>query len=187
MTGIRNPILFQHSRQGVHLLDRICDYVLKTSQVDFRESPFRGEIVNDENVINGPGVNIPCLSLSRWPYDDYHTSDDTPDRVDWEKVVEVADVVEKVVRLFCQNAYPRRRFRGPVFLSGHGLWVDWRQNRELNRAIDDIMHRLEGDLSFFDIAEQVGLDFHVVRDYLLQFEQKKLIDISWSKSGETRP
>jgi hypothetical protein len=62
-----------------------------------------------------------------------------------------------------------------VFLSGHGLWVDWHENRGLNRAIEKIMMRYEGRHSIFDIAEEVGLDYQTVRDYVEKFRAKGFV------------
>ena len=102
---------------------------------------------------------MPCISLNRWPYEEYHTTDDNLDIMQEDMLVGAADVAEKIIRIYASNYIPKRTFRGPVFLSGNGLWVDWRENWELNRAIEKIMMRFEGQHSVFDIAEQVGLDY----------------------------
>ncbi len=64
----------------------------------------------------------------------------------------------------------------PVFLSGYGLWVDWRENWDLNRAIEKIMNKFEGKHSIFDIAEQVGLDYWTVREYVKKFRAKGFVN-----------
>jgi aminopeptidase-like protein len=175
MTGNKNAIALQRTRQDSHLLDRTGRYVLKRRVEHFREGAFREIIGNDEIVINGPGVGIPCISISRWPYDEYHTSDDSPEIVHEDMLVEVADVVEEIVRIYASNYVPRRTFRGPVFLSAYGLWVDWRVNPSLNRAVEKIMLRLEGGHSVFDIAEELGLDYWSVRDHVERFRTKSLV------------
>ena len=63
----------------------------------------------------------------------------------------------------------------PVFLSGYGLWADWRENWDLNRAIEKIMNKFEGKHSIFDIAEQVGLDYWTVREYVKKFRAKGFV------------
>ncbi|MFH1633625.1 MAG: DUF4910 domain-containing protein [Chloroflexota bacterium] len=173
MTGNRSPIAWHHSRQHDHLLDRVTDYVLRNT--DHVERDFAAHPANDERVINGPGVNVPCISINRWPYDEYHTSDDNLDIIHEDMLQEAADVIEEIVRIYASNYIPRRTFRGPVFLSGHGLWVDWRDNWELNRAIEKIMMRFEGQHSIFDIAEEVGLDYWVVREYVEKFRAKGFV------------
>lgn len=175
MTGNRNSLILQRTRQDTHLLDRVARSVMGKRFGEFREGEFAQVAANDERVINGPGVNVPCISLSRWPYDEYHTSDDNLDIIEEEMLVEAAEVAEEIIRIYAANYVPKRTFRGPVFLSGYGLWVDWRDNWALNRAIEKIMMRFEGDHSVFDIAEQVGLDYWMVRDYVEKFHAKGLV------------
>jgi aminopeptidase-like protein len=141
----------------------------------FREGPFGQVVSNDEAVLNGPGVNIPTISLSRWPYPEYHTSDDTPDIIHEDRLQEMADVVERIIRIRATDYRPRRTFTGPLMLKPYGLWVDWRTNWDLNRAIDTITHCLEGDMSVFEIAAKVGLDYWQVRDWLEKLAAQGLI------------
>ena len=173
MTGNRGPLAWHHTRQGDHLLDQITAQALgaDSSARDFAAAP-----ANDERVLNGPGVNVPCISLNRWPYDEYHTSDDNLDIMDEEMLVGAAAAAEEIVRLFATNYIPRRTFRGPVFLSGNGLWADWRENWALNRAIEKIMTCFEGDHSLFDIARLVGLDYWMVREYVEKFRLKGFVE-----------
>ena len=174
MTGNNSPIAWHHSKQGDHLLDRVANYVLRNREPIERE--FAAHPANDERVINGPGVNVPCISINRWPYDEYHTSDDNLNIIAEEMLQDAADVVEEIVRIYCSNYIPLRTFKGPVFLSGYGLWVDWRDNWDLNRNIERIMMRFEGEHSIFDIAEEIQLDYWVVREYVEKFRKKDFIN-----------
>src|SRR3990172_3796591 len=173
MTGNQSKIAWHHTRQHNHLLDRIADYQLRN--LDHDERDFAAAPANDERVINGPGVNVPCISLNRFQYDEYHTTDDNLDIIHEDMLVSAAEAAEKIIRIFASNYIPRRNFRGPVFLSGNGLWVDWRENYALNRAIEKIMMRFEGAHSVLDIAEQVGLDYWMVRDYVEKFRAQGLV------------
>lgn len=184
MTGNRAPLAWHRSRQGDHLLDRIAHHVLRFTDHVTRD--FASHPANDERVINGPGVNVPCISLNRWPYEEYHTDADNPEIIHEDMLQEAADVAEEIVRVFASNYVPRRTFKGPVFLSGHGLWIDWRENWALNRAIEQIMMRFEGDRTIFDIAEEVGLDYWTVREYVEKFREKGLVE-ALPVPGETPP
>ncbi|MBM3143730.1 MAG: DUF4910 domain-containing protein [Chloroflexi bacterium] len=174
MTGNNNTIAWHHTRQHTHLLDRITHYVLRN--MDHIERNFADFPPNDERVINGPGVNVPCISINRWPYDEYHTTDDNPGIIHEEMLQSAADIVEEIVRIYASNFIPKRKFRGPLFLSGNDLWVDWRENFDLNRSYEKIMMRFEGQHSLFDIAEEVGLDYWVVRAYVEKYRVKDFIE-----------
>jgi len=175
MTGNDNSIALQHTRQDTHMLDRIGQYVLKNRDKEFREGTFADIIANDERVLNGPGVNVPCLSISRYPYPEYHTSDDNVDIIHEDKLQEAADVIEEIIRIFATNYVPKRKFRGPVFLSGNGLWVDWQDNWKLNRAIEKMMMRFEGNQSVFEIVDELELDYWETREYIERFRSLDLI------------
>jgi aminopeptidase-like protein len=176
MTGNNNTLILQRSRQDDHLMDRVARYVLEKRGEEFREGKFAQVVANDERVINGPGVNVPCISISRWPYDEYHTTEDNPSIIFEEMLQEAAEVIEEIIRIYATNYRPLRKFRGPVFLSGHGLWVDWRENWDLNRAIEKIMMRFEGEQSIFDIAEELCLDYWETYNYIEKFHQKGLVE-----------
>ncbi|MCZ2121077.1 MAG: hypothetical protein LC108_02295 [Anaerolineales bacterium] len=45
----------------------------------------------------------------------------------------------------------------------------------MNRATEKIMMRFEGEHSLFDIAEQVGLDYEIVREYVEKFRAKGFV------------
>lgn len=176
MTGNDNSLILQRSRQDAALIDRVARTALTRTGNEFREGEFGMVVANDERVINGPGLNVPCISISRWPYDEYHTSDDNPSIIHEEKLREAADVVEQTIRMYASNYIPRRKFRGPVFLSGYGLWVDWRANWALNRAIEKIMMHFEGRDTIFEIAELTGMPFEEMYDYVNQFHAKGLVE-----------
>jgi aminopeptidase-like protein len=176
MTGNDNSLILQRSRQDNALIDRVARSILNKQGKEFREGEFAQVVANDERVINGPGVNVPCISISRWPYDEYHTSDDNPSIIHEDKLQEAADMVEQTIRIYAANYIPKRKFRGPVFLSGHGLWVDWRINWALNRAIEKIMMHFGGKDSIFEIAEITGLSFEDVYEYVNKFHAKDLVE-----------
>jgi len=178
MTGTDNSLILQRTRQDDSRLDRIARHVFGRRYGEgFREGAFREVIVNDDLVINGPGVDVPCISVSRWPYPEYHTSDDSPAIIAEAQLQEAAEVVAEIVRIAASDWVPRRRFKGPVFLSGHGLWVDWRENPELNLAVDKLMLNLEGDCSVFEIAEKLSLDYWDTRAYIDRFREAGLVDV----------
>ena len=60
-------------------------------------------------------------------------------------------------------------------LSRYNLWVDWRENKELNLKTESIMLMLEGDKSLIDIAYELELDFDLVYEYLEKIYSKNLI------------
>ena len=47
---------------------------------------------------------------------------------------------------------------------------------KLNQSLDEIMLRLEGEHSVFDIAHELELDYQKVRDYIERFREAGLVE-----------
>jgi aminopeptidase-like protein len=179
MVGHDNSFILQHSLQGnAALIDRALLSVLSDHQRhgEARTGAFREVVASDEMVTNGPGFGIPTPSLTRWPYAEYHTSDDNPDIVSPQNLEETLHVFKDLWDALTLNYFPQRRFKGPVMLSRYGLWVDWRIDRRLNLSIDKLMVMLEGDKSVVDIAHELRLPFRTVWAYLERFHDAGLIE-----------
>lgn len=166
MLATSGPLALQHSYEHDARIDHAASYVLAKHQPDLQEGAFRTIIGNDEMVFDSPGVRIPMISLSRWPYPEYHTSDDNPNVVVPENLVHARDAVLDLIRYLEADYVPKRNFRGPLFLSGYGLWVDWRVNRKLNRALEWVINNLEGDYSISELAAKADIDFWELKQWL---------------------
>ncbi len=175
MLGNDNIHALQLTRQGNTRLDRVARYIMKRNLSNFREGAFRKVVGNDEMVFNGPGVNVPMISISRFPYPEYHTSDDNPSIISEGRLEESKELILKIIGILDRDYVPQRTFKGPIFLSRYGLWVDWRVDRELNANLDLIILSLEGNESIFDIADKLDMDFAVVCDYINKFLDKGLV------------
>lgn len=166
MLASSGPLVLQRSYEDNSRLDHMAAYVLSQHEPGLREGAFRTIIGNDEMVFDGPGVRVPMISLSRWPYPEYHTSDDNPKLVVPAKLVHAREAVLDLLRHLEADYVPVRNFRGPLFMSGYGLWVDWRVNRKLNRALEWVMNHMEGELSIAEMARQVDVDFWELKAWL---------------------
>ncbi|MBU0604859.1 MAG: DUF4910 domain-containing protein [Candidatus Omnitrophica bacterium] len=169
MAGNRNSLVLQKSWQGDHKIDRIARYVLRRLEPGFREGAFLKVVGNDEKVINGPGVDVPCISISRYPYKEYHTSADNMDIIHEDRLQKTVDVVEEIARIFASDYIPRRKFTGPAFLTRYGLWVSPKEDAAINANIYLIMQHFDGKNSVFNIAEKLDLEYWKTRDYIERF------------------
>lgn len=175
MLGNDNIHALQLSRQGDTRLDKIARYVMKRKLENFNEGAFRTIVANDEIAFNGPGVNIPMISISRYPYSEYHTSDDNLDIISKQRLEQSKNLILEILDIIDKDFTPKRNFKGPIFLSGHGLWVDWRENMELNQNLEKIMLNLEGDKTVFDIAEELNMKFDDVFNFINKLKELKLV------------
>ena len=51
-------------------------------------------------------------------------------------------------------------------MSGYGLWVDWRVNLKLNRALEWVINNIEGEYSISELAAHGGVDFWELKAWL---------------------
>jgi aminopeptidase-like protein len=72
-------------------------------------------------VFNDPLIGIPGLLVSRWPYKEYHTDQDTPDKIDYTKVVETGDLIQKIIEIYEKDYIPERLWKGPLMRSRYGF------------------------------------------------------------------
>ena len=151
--------------------------------------PYRTIINNDERQFNSPGVRVPMLSLSRVerpelletiyrPYKEYHSSADTPEIVTQERLEAAREAVLALISAFDRNAYVVNYFKGEVFASGYGIWIDYRVNPEGHRNLFQIMERCDGTRTVAEIANQLGISFQAVWEIVAQFAEKDLVSFS---------
>lgn len=196
MLGLDQPHALQRSRQDDAPVDRAVRAALVDSGAAFVEDAFLKIICNDEQVINGPGVDIPTASLSRArlrpvgsvdlsrpgdakPYPEYHTSHDSLDLVSWERMEESVVVVQRALQILDTDgdSYPRRLYRGTVQLSRYGLWVDYTVDPALNAKVVQLMRSFEGDKPISRIALELELPVETVRGYVQRFVDAGLVEL----------
>lgn len=184
MLGNNNSLALQKSYQGDSYIDRVSQYVFEKNLKDYRIGNFREIVGNDELVTNGPGLNIPTISISRSKealdcYPEYHTSDDTPDILREDYLKEATAIILGIFEVVNTDYIPKRKFKGPIFLSGYGLWGIWGDLNKGKEYVDRIMYLLEGDLSVFEISQRVGLDYLITKRIIDSFLEKDVIERLW--------
>jgi transcription initiation factor IIE alpha subunit len=69
-------------------------------------------------------------------------------------------------------------FKGEIFCSGYGIWIDYRTNPEAHRRLFEIMERCDGERTISDIAQELGVSYQSVRQVTDLMHEKKLISYS---------
>lgn len=178
------PLNIQHSPYNSGI-----DAAARALAVDggIRLLRYREGIGNDDRVFNSIGVGVPMVGVNRggiWrqgeqPFGGYHTSADTPERVDVRALEDARDAVLRLLLAYDTDFYPRARVRGPVHLSSHGLWCDWRSNRALNLAQADVLDMLDGTHSVCEIAHTTGVPFGTLCRWLETMLSEGVIDAQY--------
>jgi aminopeptidase-like protein len=186
MLGNDSPHALQGSFQPGSQADRCFQSTLRGLDPHAYYAPYRSVINNDERQFNAPGVRVPMLSLSRVeppgsptrPYREYHSSLDTPDIVNLERLEASRDLVLGLIHAWERNLYVVNHFKGEIFCSGYGIWIDYRQNPEGHRHLFEIMERCDGESTIADIAHQLDTPFETVWQVVSLLHSKGLISFS---------
>ena len=193
MLGIDQPFALQESFFGSSIADRVLLHLLNASGAPFRTGRFREIVGNDETVWEAPGVEVPCVSLSRCYradyYPQYHTNQDDLGITSEPRLREALDLLIQATTILESDAIPTRRFDGLVALSNpkYGLYIerpDPTVKKNLSEAdlllggIQDRLPRFfSGRHSVLEISEQLGVPHAPLLRYLQQFESKDLLDL----------
>jgi aminopeptidase-like protein len=183
MLGNDSPHALQASLQPGSQADQALSSALRGLDLASYQAPYRSVINNDERQFNAPGVRVPMLSLSRVeppgsptrPYPQYHSSLDTPAIVTQERLEASRQVVLGMLDAWEHNQFVVNRFKGEVFCSGYGIWIDYRHNPEGHRRLFDIMERCDGAHTVADIASELEISFQAVWEVVELLHTKELV------------
>ena len=132
---------------------------------------FRQVICNDEINFNGPQIDIPTVSITRWPYPEYHTSDDNPDLVSLKYTENTLNICWDLVSNLEANTIPTPTYTGNLRLGKFDLY----ENLNIDDTVERFMLSLDGNISLLDISEKLNISFERARSYLERFEKNGLV------------
>lgn len=161
--GNNNSVLFQKSYQGNSRIDDCAWLALQSKGTDYRAGQFRYLIGSDEYAFNDPKIGIPGIMLSRWDYPEYHTSNDTPDKININKIKEVQDIILKTIEIYEKDFIPTRKIIGPLFRSKYGIQTP---HKLMNLNLDYLWYDIDGKKYLSDIISRMGMSFDYAYDVL---------------------
>ena len=185
--GNDSPHALQGSFQPESQADRCLTTALRGLDPEGYLGAYRTIIDNDERQFNAPGVRVPMLSLSRVeapkdtgrpPFPEYHSSLDTPAVVSKERLEASVDVVLGIIKAWEHNHYVVNNFKGEIFCSGYGIWIDYRVNPDGHRRLFEIMERCDGEHTVADIAYELNTSFQAVWEVISLLQKKELVWLS---------
>lgn len=183
MLGLDNPHALQLSFDGTTDIDQCFTMALRENDPQGWTGPFRSIIGNDERQFNAPGVRVPMLSLSRvlpsraaeYPYREYHSNHDSPERASSHSLAESRDLVLRMIDTLEQNVAPVNLYKGEPFCSRYGLHIDAYTNPEGHRALFDILFLIDGTRNVADIAQACGISFAAARTVVEELKRHGLV------------
>lgn len=155
MLGTDGPLVGQRTSKENSYWNILLEHALEESGLAHSVVDFLKSAANDEKVLDSPGVDIPTFSITRYPYPEYHTSDDNMSIIDIDRLREARDVLQKIIDFAEEDYIPVLKHPGPIFLSGHDLYPDWRNDPSLLPmwlSFIDVMYSIDGLHSVIELA-----------------------------------
>lgn len=186
MLGSTTPLALQEPRRAMVSTLHALKASLDASGLAYRTGPFQSIIVNDEYVWENYG--IPMISLSRFPYPEYHSSFDTVERISQAALQEAVGVLMDTIDRLESAPLLVKKFQGNICLSNprYDLYIDSGQVALGDRSTDTLqrMRRLmdfipaqDRPVSVKAVADQIGLPESDTLAYLRRWSDKGLIDL----------
>lgn len=177
IVGNKNPegILLQKSFDKDHRVNDVAYLAMRGMGQGFRQAIFRSAIGSDEYVFNDPHIGIPGLLFTTHPYAEYHTSADTPDKLDYETMEQVQYAVLKTIEYYEKDFVPVRVFTGPLYRSGFGIQT---KGKQLNLSWDYLIYSIDGKKRFSELCVDFGLNFEHTYELLDRLIEAGLVNRS---------
>lgn len=187
MLGNENRLALQESFTGDSLIDRGAHHYLRHKLPDYHSDKFRKIVGNDETVWEAPGYEIPCISLSRWPYQEYHSDMDNEYIISDKRLNEAAEAVLGIVDILETDTEMKRDFIGLVALSNpkYNLYISTSdpsirntvpdEQKRWNHLMNCLTRYFDGRTTILDVAIRHDLDYSRLYKYIEQYKNKGLI------------
>lgn len=170
--GNDEPITMQKAFDTEHRINRVAGCALHSQAKPYRKGVFRGYIGSDEYAFNDPNVGIPGIMLTTHPYNEYHTSEDTPDKINYEKIQETQDLILKIIEIYEKDYIPVKNWRGPLMRSRYGVQTS---SKETNFAYDMFIYSIDGKKSLAELCSYCGINFDYFYDLLDKLQKDGFI------------
>ena len=177
MIGNGRPFVYQGSFNGDSILDLVVKNIFEHHIPNHRQAGFRGVWGNDEAFYNGPGFQIPALSIVCDRHDEYHFHTDNSEFINIDQMVKAFEILGMIAGVLESDYIPIPLFHGPIYLSRYDLYIDPKLDRKGYNNIQNIQMLMDGVHSCFEIASSLQVDFFFVKKFCDELKRNGLIEI----------
>lgn len=181
--GNSNPILLQKAWNREHRLNRVANLAVR-SVGDHRIGDFRALLGSDEYFFNDPKVGIPGILLSTFPYQEYHTDQDTPEKIDYEQIKKVQQAILKTIEYYEQDFIPELLIKGPIMRSKYNIQSS---DKLKNVFLDYFFYSMDGKRWLSELCVMYNVDFEDALKFIKLMEQDNVIRRIDSSQGKIKP
>jgi aminopeptidase-like protein len=176
--GNNNDIYWQKSWNEEAKINYYAHLALTNKGIDYKKSLFRSKLGSDEYVYNDPELGINGILISRFinkkdsPYEEYHTSADTPEIINYEKIEQVCNIIKDIISISEKDYIPKRTTINPLFKSKYGLWIN---NKQYNLQTDYLWYSIDGKKYLSELVSVFGLNFDYIYDKFEELIKNNLL------------
>ena len=185
--GNSSDLKLQRSFDEDSLVCKVADHVFSRRYEQYDAGPFRSIYGNDETVFEALPYRIPSISLTRWPFKEYHTDFDTPDRISTDHLHDTLLTAEEICDTLEMTRHFEPKFRGLVCLSKYDLYLQPSISSDgsldshspqgrLFRLMNSLPSLLGEDYDILKISEEFDLPVRQIYDYLMRWEAAGLLE-----------
>jgi len=161
--GNNNTLLLQNAFDKNHKINKIAHLATQQEGKSFRKGQFRNDRGSDEYIFNDPLIGVPGIMFTRHPYKEYHTSADTPEIIDYEKITEVQNIITRIIEYWEKDFIPKREFRGQLMRHKFDIQSP---NPQFNLSWDYLIYNMNGERSVAELCTDFGLNFEFTYETL---------------------
>ena len=188
--GNENQITMQKSYLGNTIMDNAGIAAALGEDENIQIFGFREYYGNDETVFDAYGIEIPTITYTRFPFDEYHTNLDTPEKLDEESLEQTERIVNETIQIIETNKRAAYIGEGLYCLSNpkYNLYksapepgISNMGQSSIEKSWNLMMNCLQRDLgaqmSVLDISIKYNIPYRQVLYYLNEWEEKGLINL----------
>ncbi len=174
----------QWSFDSENRVNRVAHLAMMMGDESFGMNRFRAVLGSDEYVFNDPLIGIPGLFITRHPYPEYHSSDDTPEIIKEESITRIQKVVENIIMIYEQDFIPVRKFKAPLFRTKYQVETPV---KGINLQLDYLIYNIDGKRWLSEIIDLCQLNWIFCYELIIKLEQDgKLSRVNYSQRGKQK-
>jgi aminopeptidase-like protein len=170
--GNTNSILMQKSFDAENKINRVAHLAIHSFAETYRKGAFRNTIGSDEYAFNDPQIGVPGIMLSTHPYKEYHTDQDTPEKIDYEQIEKMGKIIEKIIEIWEKDYIPVKKFKGQLMRSKYGIQTS---SPQVNLSWDYFIYNMDGKKTLAELCTEYGLNFDYCYDVMEKIAEDKII------------
>lgn len=175
MVGWGDAWYLKNTRKGDTYLDLIARECSRAFP-GLKNSDFYSLIGNDEYIFDSVQVNVPTLSLQKYPFKEYHTSNDHPALMREADLQTAADIMRHLIDVLEKDAVFAHAVPVPFWMTRYDLYSDDQYEPEDFKINLHIVYRyLDGRKSVLEISDLLNVPFERVCGYITKMENFGLV------------